>query len=266
MRRRRLAVLGGTFDHLHVGHHALLASAFRVGDEVAIGVTTDPFVVRHPKPFPERMQTYATRRAALARWIRANYPGRKWRTVPLRDPFGGSLEPRVGVLVVSRDTERGGRAVNRERRRLGRAPVPIVTVPLVLADDLEPVSSRRIRSGEIAANGRRLAPIRIALFANNPHDRAAAKRAIVQVFPRARIEGGSRSGLPRRMDRTKPGARARQAGNRLPDLDLRISRRAPAGWKAVERSRAVRLRPRFIPGSRPADLERGLRRLLRPRE
>ena len=263
MGRFRLAVLGGTFDHLHVGHHALLASAFEVGDEVAIGLTTDGFVARYPKPAGTRMQRYSVRRASLVRWLRANYASRKWRVVPLDNPFGGSLEPQVGVLVVSRDTERGGRAVNRERRRLGRPAVPVVSVPLVLADDLEPVSSRRVRAGAIGTDGRRLAPIRVALSTSDPRDRDAGKRAVTTVFPRARfvrLVSGHRNASASRAPRRSPSRKAP-----VYDLAIRVSRRGAVGWSAVERTPRVRLGPRTIRGSRPEDLERGLVALLRPR-
>ena len=253
MRRFRNAVLGGTFDHLHVGHQALLATAFELGDNVAIGLTSDQFLADHPKPEAGSIQPFAVRHRALVRWVTVHYPRRKWRVSPLENPFGGSLDPGVGVLVVSAETERGGRAVNHERRRLGRTPVPIVSVPLVLADDLEPVSSRRIRSKIIGPDGRRLAPIRIALSTRDPSDRAAAARAIRTVFPRARI-----------VTRPPPTSRSR----RRPGFDLavEISRRAAVGWSASERSPKLRLRPRTISGSGPTDLEEGLVALLRPKQ
>jgi len=264
VRRPRLAVLGGTFDHLHVGHLALLAAAFRIGDGVAIGVTTDRFLAEHPKPYGGRIQPYVVRRAALVRWLRAHYPRGSWRVSPLEDPFGRSTAPEVGVLIVSRDTEKGGRAVNRERRRLGRRTIPMVSVPLVLADDLEPVSSRRIRAGEIRADGRRRSPIRVRLVTPDRRDREPAELAVGSVFPRARILSevvspptGPRSG------RRSSGARARSTNGF--DLEIRVSRRPRSGWSASERSRRVRLRPRTIRGSRPNDLERGLAALLRPR-
>jgi len=37
-------VLGGTFDHLHQGHQALLSKAFTIGNYVTIGLTTDKYV------------------------------------------------------------------------------------------------------------------------------------------------------------------------------------------------------------------------------
>jgi len=249
VRRVRLAVLGGTFDHLHVGHQALLASAFRTGRTVAVGLTTDRFVADHPKPFPQRIQTYAARRAALMRWIRTNFPRRTWWLVPLQDPFGRSVEPGVDLLVVSHDTAAGGRAVNRERRRLGRPPVRLLVVPLALADDLEPVSSRRVRARTIRPNGHRISPIGIALAVSDPRDRPVAERAVRQVFPRARILGPNPR-IPLRV-----GA----------DITLRIARRPGGGWNVTESSPRVRLRPQFVPGSRSADLQRGLLSLLRPR-
>lgn len=250
-RRFPLAVLGGTFDHLHVGHHALLATAFRVGNEVAIGLTTDRFVADHPKPDAPRIEPYAVRHSTLTRWIRRNFPGRKWRVVPLENPFGRSVDPEVDALVVSKDTLAGGRAVNRERRRLGRDPIPLVVVPLVLADDLEPVSSRRVRAGEVGTDGRRFSPIRVGVVTSDPDDRPPAERALLRVFPQAQWAS---------LAPTPP----RSAGPC--DLVLRIARGRSGGWTVTERSPRVRLRARRIPGTRPTDLERGLLTMLRPRE
>ena len=45
----RTVATGGTFDHLHRGHLALLARSFEVGDRVVIGVTSDAFARREGK-------------------------------------------------------------------------------------------------------------------------------------------------------------------------------------------------------------------------
>jgi pantetheine-phosphate adenylyltransferase len=193
-------VLGGTFDHLHAGHEALLATAFRAGRSVAIGLTTGRYLRGHPKPDERRIQPYAVRRRRLARWLAARYPRARWTIVPISDAFGGSVEEGVAGLVVSADTIGGGRAVNAERARRGRRPVPILVVPLVLADDLRPVSSRRIRSGEIDRDGRRTAPISVEIATNAPADRAALVAGVRRAFPRARVRrpGSTGAGRARR--------------------------------------------------------------------
>src|SRR5207249_11297528 len=43
-RKYQLVVLGGTFDLLHAGHRHLRSEAFKLGDTVLIGVTSDQLV------------------------------------------------------------------------------------------------------------------------------------------------------------------------------------------------------------------------------
>jgi pantetheine-phosphate adenylyltransferase len=264
VRANRHAVLGGTFDHLHAGHAALLAAAFRAGRTVSIGVTTDRYLAEHPKPASDRLQPYAVRQRALRRWLARHYPGRTWRTVPLEDGFGRSVEPGVDVLVVSVDTEAGGRAVNAERRRLHRPAVPLLVVPVVLADDLGPVSSRRIRSGEIDPEGRRLAPIRIGVGGEDPADEAPVSRAVLAVFPSARLSFLAPT-PPRRGAGAAARARERARGAvRDRDLGLGVARAPGGGWRLVERSPAVELSVREAPPGPPSTLRRAVTLLLRP--
>ena len=188
MPRYGRVVLGGTFDRLHVGHEALLATAFRAGRTVAIGLTTDGYLERHPKPGADRVRSYRARRTALRRWLLDHYPRRRWVLVPLENTFGRSVEDGVDALVISADTLVGGRAVNDERRRLGRSAVPLVVVPLVLADDLGPVSSRRIRLGEIDRFGARRSPLRIGVAVADPVDHVPVVRGVRRAFHRARVQ------------------------------------------------------------------------------
>jgi cytidyltransferase-like protein len=258
------AVLGGTFDHLHAGHAALLSAAFRAGRSVAIGVTTDRYLAEHPKPAGGRLQSYATRRRALVRWLVRHYPGRSWRTSPLSNRFGRSVEPGVDVLVVSVDTVGGGRAVNAERRRRGRPVVPVVVVPVVLADDLGPISSRRIRSGAIDRDGRRRSPIRIGLGVSDPADAPPAIRAIRTAFPTARVRVAK---VPRPGSERSPNRLARQLARRAiegRELALGVARIPRGGWCLVERSAAVELAVRAVPPGTPSTLEQASLAQLRP--
>jgi pantetheine-phosphate adenylyltransferase len=262
VRRFGRVALGGTFDRFHLGHEALLGTAFRVGREVAIGLTTERFLAEHPKPGGRAIGSWASRRGNLARWLRKRFPARRWTIVPLQDRFGGAVEEGVDALVVSADTVEGGRAVNRERRRRGRSPVPLVVVPLVLGDDLEPVSSRRIRAGEIDRDGHRVRPPSVGIIVGSAPDRWTATRGIRRAFPRARVQGEILPALAEA--RT---ARVRQLTVRAVegrDLGVVVAPRRPSGWTVGVRGRHGALDPRRLPGGSPVELELGIARLLRP--
>ncbi len=260
MRRYARAVLGGTFDRLHLGHESLLETAFWVGQTVAIGLTTERYLADHPKPDRAALQPYATRRRALTGWLQRHHPHGSWTVVPLNDRFGGSVAPGVGVLVVSVDTVGGGKAVNAERLRRGLPAVPMAVVPLALADDLRPVASRRIRVGTIDRRGHRRSPITVVLRTSHPMDAAPATRAIRSAFPRAIV----RTGVGSRPQ--GPPDRRRSVVRRLPTaelfLDVTGARREAGEWS--RELPGVRLLPVRIAGTRPVHLARGLRVVLRP--
>jgi pantetheine-phosphate adenylyltransferase len=238
---RGRVVLGGTFDHLHVGHEALLTTAFRAGRHVGIGLTTGGYLAGHPKPRAGRIQPYSVRRRRLAAWLRARFPPNRWTITPISDAFGGSVGPGVAGLVVSADTIEGGRRVNAERARRGRRPVPVLVVPLVLADDLRPVSSRRVRAGEIDRNGRRISPIPVRATVEVRADRPAVVRALRSAFPRARIV-----------------SRASAAA-----LEVAVRRAGRSGRTVRLRTGAVALRPVRVDAANPREFARGLEAVLR---
>jgi phosphopantetheine adenylyltransferase len=234
-------VLGGTFDRLHVGHEALLRTAFRAGRRVAIGLTTGRYLAAHPKPGAGRIQPFSVRRRRLATWLRAHYPRDRWTITPISDAFGGSTGPDVAGLVVSADTIGGGHAVNAERARRGRRPVPVLVVPLVLADDLQPVSSRRIRAGEIDRSGRRISPIRVRIEVQRPADRPAVLRSVRAAFPRARVFAGRST--------TALEVTVRNAGRNAREVRLRLG--------------AIALAPERVRAATPDELARALDGVLR---
>ena len=162
-RPRGVAVLGGSFDHFHEGHAALLDAAFRAGARVGIGVTSDAYLSAQHKPHAGRIQRFAARRAAVERYLRLHYSPRRWWLTPLEDGWGRSVEPGVDILVASPETEAGAVRVNAERTRRHLPPVEIILIPLVRGDDGLPISARRIRSGAIDRRGRRLRPVAVAL-------------------------------------------------------------------------------------------------------
>ena len=143
---------GGTFDEIHVGHIALLAKAFEVSDHVIIGVTSDQFV-RHKKlrqPFEERA-------ASLRKTIEQEFGNASYEIAKLDSDFGPAVTTGdVGALVASAETASKGSRLNDIRVKSGLEPIEVIAVGLVKAEDGSPVSSTRIRAGEIDWRGRLL--------------------------------------------------------------------------------------------------------------
>jgi len=152
----KVVATGGTFDHLHRGHAALLERSFEVGDVVLIGVTSDAFAGKEGKR-PD--QSYEERLRSLEAFIKRDFPGREYIIAKLDDYFGpGIVSPDVQAIVVSRETAKRVGIANSLREAKGYPPLETVVVDTVLASDSKPISSTRIRTGEIDAEGRSLKP------------------------------------------------------------------------------------------------------------
>jgi pantetheine-phosphate adenylyltransferase len=146
---------GGTFDEIHAGHIALLARAFEAGDAVIIGVTSDEFARAHKGKklnhgFDERV-------ANLKRVICDRFGDVRFQIAKLDSEFGPAVTTGdVGALVASAETMSKGARLNEIRGKNGLPPAEIISVEMVKAEDGLPISSTRIRAGEIDRNGRLL--------------------------------------------------------------------------------------------------------------
>ncbi|RLI33480.1 phosphopantetheine adenylyltransferase [Candidatus Bathyarchaeota archaeon] len=155
MDAKRLGVVcvGGTFDRLHRGHEALLLRAFEVGEKVVIGVSSDAFVGRMQKG--HEVQPYEERVEEVRRFLREK--GLEGRTifVPLEDPYGPAVtDEGIEGIVVSEETAPVAEEINEIRRQRGMRPLEVFRIETVLAEDGRPISSTRIRLGEIDRRGR----------------------------------------------------------------------------------------------------------------
>ena len=74
--------------------------------------------------------------------------------VPLDDPYGTTIhDASFDAIVVSEETEPTAVKINEIRISKGMKPIDIVVVSFVLAYDGIPISSTRIRRGEINKKG-----------------------------------------------------------------------------------------------------------------
>jgi pantetheine-phosphate adenylyltransferase len=148
----RTVAVGGTFDELHRGHETLLVRAFEVGAHVKIGLCSDGFVKRLSKPHVTA--SYDQRLTDLKAFLRQNGLHRRADILCIDDPYGVTLSDRsIEALVVSRETEPTALLINRKRGENGLPPLQIVAIDMVPSDNHLPISTTRIRCGEIDREG-----------------------------------------------------------------------------------------------------------------
>jgi len=145
---------GGTFDEIHIGHIALLSKAFQTGNRVIIGVSSDEFAARRGKKLNHN---YDQRVENLKKMIKKEFGNVDYEISMLNGDFGPAVTTGdVGALVTSSETQVKGKLLNEMRVKNGLNPVEVIAVELVKAEDGSPISSTRIRAGEIDNKGRLL--------------------------------------------------------------------------------------------------------------
>jgi pantetheine-phosphate adenylyltransferase len=152
MRKFRKVAVGGTFDELHRGHKVLLMKAFEIGERVAIGLCSDEFAEKLGKPHVTA--PYEERLNELKAFLNDLGASGRAEIIPLNDPFGITLtESCIEALVVSEETKPTALKINEKRREAGLPPLEIVTVSMVPSENCTPISTTKIRKGEIDREG-----------------------------------------------------------------------------------------------------------------
>jgi len=145
----RVAV-GGTFDPLHDGHKVLLSRACELskGGELLVGLTSDEMIRKKN----HNVNDYSSRRKDVYRFIRGQ--GTNPKIVKLDDPFGPTIHEDFDIIVVSPETHPVALKINEIRKNKGLKEIELVLVDYLLAEDGLPVSSTRIKKGEIDEHGK----------------------------------------------------------------------------------------------------------------
>jgi pantetheine-phosphate adenylyltransferase len=149
-----IVATGGTFDEIHVGHIALLTKAFKVGNKVIIGVSSDKFAAKRGKKLNNNFEA---RVANLKKTIKKEFGDVNYEIAKLDGDFGPAVTTGdVEALIASAETQSKGRLLNEMRAKRGLQPVKVIAVELVKAEDDSTISSTRIRAGDIDRQGRLL--------------------------------------------------------------------------------------------------------------
>jgi len=151
-RKSSTVLVGGTFDEFHKGHRALIMKAFEVGERVMIGLSSDQLARELRKN--HEVATYEERLKELRDFLKRQRVFDRAKIVPLDTPYGITLSTTIAeALVVSKETEPVGITINKKREASGLKPLELVVIGMVPAEDYVPISSTRIRHGEIDREG-----------------------------------------------------------------------------------------------------------------
>src|SRR5207249_12289103 len=94
---------------------------------------------------------------AVDRLLRTRRWSSRARVTALREPYRPVVKrKKLQALIVSEGTVASGRRLNRLRRRNGLQALDLFVINLLKATDGKPISSTRIRNGEIDLQGRAL--------------------------------------------------------------------------------------------------------------
>lgn len=167
-------VVGGTFDHVHIGHKLLLTmtvfaldrpdSSSTVNQSIIIGITGDELLKN--KKHAEFLQSWSDRQQSVYRFVKALIDfappgspepqfsevtepgpnghavvvtfdsGLQIKFVEIWDPFGPTItEKDLSALIISGETRSGGKAVNDKRAEKGWPGLEVLEVDVLDSED-----------------------------------------------------------------------------------------------------------------------------------
>ncbi|KAJ2633954.1 hypothetical protein H4R22_000042 [Coemansia sp. RSA 1290] len=123
--------VGGTFDHLHVGHKILLtAAAMAATKRVVCGISADRLLEN--KKYWELLEPYRDRELHVLLFLRKIRKDLIVELVPISDPYGPTaVDASIEALVVSQETLAGSQSLNVRRQENGLLPMKLMAIDLV---------------------------------------------------------------------------------------------------------------------------------------
>lgn len=192
-------VLGGTFDHFHKGHEALLVKAFEVGKKIVIGIAEEELYKN--KFLSETIESFAVRKKSVSEFLKKKGWLSRAKIISFSHFTGGAdKEKNIEAIIVSRETYQNSLKINELRKKNRLPELKIIIISDVLAEDGQMISSERIRTGEIDKQGKKF-EIRNSKFENKELKMPESLRPALQK-PLGKIFKNEES-LLRRIDTSK---------------------------------------------------------------
>jgi len=143
--------IGGTFDIIHKGHKLLISKAFEVATKdgfVFIGLTKNKLIDKK-----KNVKNWDLRKKNLERYISKKEYKTDFLIEGIKDIYGPTIENDFDGIVVSEETIENAKKINKKRKDKNKKPMKIIVIPYVYAEDNLPISTTRIKKGEINKEG-----------------------------------------------------------------------------------------------------------------
>eukprot|EP00353_Schmidingerella_taraikaensis_P006063 CAMPEP_0185568170 /NCGR_PEP_ID=MMETSP0434-20130131/1211_1 /TAXON_ID=626734 ORGANISM="Favella taraikaensis, Strain Fe Narragansett Bay" /NCGR_SAMPLE_ID=MMETSP0434 /ASSEMBLY_ACC=CAM_ASM_000379 /LENGTH=346 /DNA_ID=CAMNT_0028182591 /DNA_START=161 /DNA_END=1201 /DNA_ORIENTATION=+ len=130
-----IVCMGGTFDHMHLGHRLLLTQACLVTRNVLhVGVTSDTLLTK--KAYASFIEPYEKRVAQVKDFLDRLAPHLDVRFFELSDPVGLAADlEEIGACVLTKETQKGGLMINEARAAKGFQALDLVFADMILTAD-----------------------------------------------------------------------------------------------------------------------------------
>tara|TARA_B100000676_G_scaffold313550_1_gene397259 strand:+ start:21036 stop:22052 length:1017 start_codon:yes stop_codon:yes gene_type:complete len=149
-----VGLIGGTFDRFHIGHHHLISKSLEFCNELEIWINSD-YLAQKKDP---RVLPWDDRRDNILDFLDEELVSRV-SFGKLEDEYGPALDHlEAQVIFCTEDNKETCDRINKLRIENKLAPLEVVILKLQKAWDDVPISSSRIRDGEIDSEGRSWLP------------------------------------------------------------------------------------------------------------